>query len=213
MGTVVATFNMFLILKYVTSPISDFQNAFNSYTLSQHWTHYSKNGGPKQVGNRHSVDCGDDSMLFSFNFDYDSLNDQVRIIYSCIEYLDTAIFPKGTEPRETSQTDSGELWTGRNSMQSLSKHEVNCNSTFITSWFLRQWSHSMSIMYQCTNHRTSFPEHCRIRRSADVTANHHKLSAFRFTVVKCTHGTALTQFKFDNKVFEYTCCPQSFLVE
>ena len=159
-----------------------------------------------QVGNRHFVECADNSILDAFEFDYASASDNVRITYTCLESPDIFYF-EGAEPRETQYSDSGDIKSGRNSLESLSKHEVNCNGAFLKSWYLRQWSHSMNIVYQCTSLMTPFRDGCQVSYSRPVGRLHRKLSAFRRSMVTCKSGTALTHFRFNGTLIEYTCCP------
>jgi hypothetical protein len=55
------------------------------------------------------------------------------------------------------------------------------------------------------------PQDCEMSKTAPA-GHGDKASAFADIKVRCGSDTALTQFKYNGDVFEYTCCPKPMLI-
>ena len=130
--------------------------------------------------------------------------------YTCLIVVHGDNFGKRS-PMETPIGPSGSRWSSRNSMQQISSHDVDCGQRFISQFKMKQWSSSMTIRYQCTGTKTPMPQDCEMSKTAPA-GHGDKASAFADIKVRCGADTALTQFKYNGDVFEYTCCPKPQLL-
>ena len=180
------------------------------YEMRKHATEYSPDGGSKEYGNLHDLDCGEQGALTEFKFNYDDLAKMVNNDYTCLVVVHGETFGKRS-PMETPIGPSGSRWSSRNSMQQLSSHDVDCGQRFISQFKMKQWSLSMTIRHQCTGTKTPSPQDCEMSKTAPA-GHSDKASAFADIKVRCGADTALTQFKYNGDVFEYTCCPKPQLM-
>jgi hypothetical protein len=178
--------------------------------MRKHATEYSPDGGSKEYGNLHDLDCGEQGALTEFKFNYDDLAKMVNNDYTCLVVVHGETFGKRS-PMETPIGPSGSRWSSRNSMQQLSSHDVDCGQRFISQFKMKQWSLSMTIRHQCTGTKTPSPQDCEMSKTAPA-GHSDKASAFADIKVRCGADTALTQFKYNGDVFEYTCCPKPQLM-
>ena len=180
------------------------------YEMRKHATEYSPDGGSKEYGNLHDLDCGEQGALTEFKFNYDDLAKMVNNDYACLVVVHGETFGKRS-PMETPIGPSGSRWSARNSMQQLSSHDVDCGQRFISQFKMKQWSLSMTIRHQCTGTKTPSPQDCEMSKTAPA-GHSDKASAFADIKVRCGADAALTQFKYNGDVFEYTCCPKPQLM-
>ena len=176
------------------------------YEISKHATKYSPNGGTKEYGNLHNLDCGEQGALMGFQFNYDDVAEMVNNDFTCLTVVNGEIFGKRWST-ETPVSPSGSKWSSRNSMQQMSSHNVDCGEQFISQFKMKQWSASMTVGYVCTGTKTPAPQDCERSKSA-LVGRSDKASAFADAKVRCAVDTALTQFTYHKGVFEYTCCPK-----
>jgi len=176
------------------------------YEMRKHATEYSPDGGPKEYGNLHDLDCGEQGALTEFKFNYDDLAQMVNNEYTCLIVVHGETFGKRS-PMETPIGPSGSRWSSRNSMQQISNHDVDCGQRFISQFKMKQWSSSMTIRHQCTGTKTPAPQDCEISKTAPA-GHSDKASAFADMKVRCGADSALTRFKYNGDVFEYSCCPK-----
>ena len=180
-----------------------------SYEILEHATKFSPDGGSKEYGNLHDLDCGEQGALTEFKFNYDDLAKMVNNGYTCLHVVHGETFGKRSQ-LETPISPSGSRWNSRNSMQQLSGHDVDCGQRFISQWKMKQWSSSMTIQHQCTGTETPSPQDCKSSKSTPAGYS-DKASAFADIKVRCAADTALTQFTYNVDTFEYTCCPKPHL--
>ena len=177
-------------------------------------TGFAPDGGPREYGNVHRVSCGSDAALTGFRFDVQSDGDEnksVRNAYACVEAKndDGLAFGGVSDARETTQGPSGSRWHGRDSYDNLNEHAVDCLDAFLSGWYLKQWSKSMSIVYECTTGRsTPRRDACETLESASVVFDVEAISSLAPATVSCPQEHALTAFKFNGRAFEFTCCPR-----
>ena len=180
------------------------------YEMRKHATEYSPDGGSKEYGNLHDLDCGEQGALTEFKFNYDDLAKMVNNDYTCLIVVHGETFGKRS-PVETPVSPSGSRWSSRNSMQQFSFHDVDCGQRFISQFKLKQWSLSMTIQYQCTGTKTPSPQDCEMSKTAPA-GHSDEASAFADIKVRCGADTALARFTYSGNVFEYTCCPKPQLL-
>ena len=176
------------------------------YEIRKHATEYSPDGGSREYGNLHDLDCGEQGALTEFKFNYDDPAKMVNNDYTCLLVVHGETFGRRS-PMETPIGPSGSRWSSRNSMQQIASHDVDCGQRFISQWKMKQWSSSMTIRHQCTGTKTPSPQDCESSKSAPAGHSDHA-SAFADVKVRCAADSALTQFQYNGDVFEYTCCPK-----
>ena len=166
-----------------------------------------------EYGNVHRIACGNNAALTRFEFQSsvkEGAETNVRNAYACVEAMfdKGATFGKVGPAKETEFGPSGSTWRGRDSLDTLSAHEVDCVDRFISSWYLKQWSKSMSIAYACTSGKpTPRFDACATTKSLEIEADVRKVSSLARAKVSCSEGSALTRFRFTGDAFEFTCCP------
>ena len=176
-------------------------------------TPFGPDGGPMEYGNVHRIACGNNAALTRFEFQSsvkEGAETNVRNAYACVEAMfdKGATFGKVGPAKETEFGPSGSKWRGRDSLDTLSAHEVDCVDRFISSWYLKQWSKSMSIAYACTSGKpTPRFDACATTKSLEIEADVRKVSSLARAKVSCSEGSALTRFRFTGDAFEFTCCP------
>ena len=189
-----------------------------TYEVRRAETKYGPDGGPLEYGDRHVVSCGKSAALASFRTDTmdtfvgsgEETAIDVRHAYACVEakFDEGSTFGKAPQGKETTHTASGSRWHKRNSWNFLSAHEVDCGAHFVSSWYLHQWSASMSVVYECTTGKpTPLRIACETTTSARIAFDVTKISSLERAEVSCASGAALTRFKFTGDAFEYECCP------
>ena len=114
-------------------------------------TPHGPNGGPKEYGNKHPLDCGSNGAMTTFSFAYDDGEDEIHNEYECAVAQNGRPTSAMLSPIEKSTLDgpSGSKMWGRDAMWDLDQHVVDCGNRFLRKWVLRQWSHSMKIVYTC----------------------------------------------------------------
>lgn len=184
-------------------------------------TPFGNDGGPMEYGNAHRMMCGNNAALTGFRFEVNNDDEtKVRNAYTCVRtcFDDEGSSGKYTalthwlQSKETEHTATGTKWRRRDSLNLLGAHEVDCMDRFISSWYLKQWSKSMSIVYECTSgkrmHRWG---ECETLQSPKVELDVTKISSLVPANVSCYEGSALTRFRFIGHAFEFTCCSTSQL--
>ena len=173
-------------------------------------TAYGPDGGPRTYGNAHRADCGKNAALLGFRFDADlaqGTTKRIRHAYTCVEAMndDGATFGSMVN-RETDRTASGSRWRSRDDFSTLAEHDVDCGEGFLSSFLLRQWSKSMAFTFTCTAGKTPSPAGCEKLESATFEDS-DRASSFAPAEVRCSPGSALTRFKFNEMSIDFTCCP------
>ena len=175
-------------------------------------TPFGRDGGPKAYGNAHRVDCGKSAALLGFRFDADVASEgtmkRIRNAYTCVEALHDGGTTFGAVTyRETKGTASGSRWHRRDDFSTVAEHDVDCGESFLASFVLKQWSKSMAMSYACTAGKTPSPAGCETLESMPFESAAVAASAFVPAEVRCSPGSALTRFKFNDMTIDFTCCP------
>ena len=168
------------------------------------------NGGSKEYGNVHPLDCGPNGAMTKFSFAHDEEDDEIHNEYTCAVAKNRG--PTGADAmpppleKTTERGPSGSKLTGRNAMWDMDRHVVDCGNQFLRKWVLHQWSHSMQIKYECA-WRTSNAGGCERRQTTEIPRA-KKASEWADVELTCTSETFLSTFRYVNDTFVYTCCPR-----
>ena len=163
---------------------------------------YTPDGGPKEYGGRHDVNCGGAGALTSFKFN--KVGDQVNNSWVCIN-SGSGVFGSIIS-KQTPHNASGKS-KGRNNMYWIDRHDVNCGNSFLNQWRLDQWSSSMRVNYQCTSAQTPRPDECESLTASGYSGS-DSVGAWRGDEVRCPANKLLTQWKYAGDSISYTCCPK-----
>ena len=166
------------------------------------------NGGPKEYGNKHPLDCGSNGAMTTFSFAYDDGEDEIHNEYECAVARNGRPTSAMLSRIEKSTLDgpSGSKMSGRDAMWDLDQHVVDCGNRFLRKWVLRQWSHSMKIVYTCA-WQTSDAGACEHRQTTQIPRA-RKASEWANVELACSPEKFMTAFRFAEDRFAYTCCPK-----
>lgn len=175
--------------------------AISQFTISRGSTAYAPSGGPKEYGNRHDVNCNGGGMS---SFKFNRSGDQVNNSFACLK---SSVFG-GVFSKETPHDASGNK-KGRNHMYYMDRHDTNCGTHFLSQWKLAQWSRSMRVHYSCTNAQTPDQSQCESRSTEQqITPNAGNVIEWAGFNIQCPANKLLTQWKYQDGVINYTCCPK-----
>jgi hypothetical protein len=170
------------------------------YTTTRNSTGYGPDGGTKEYGNRHDLDCGVNGALTSFKFN--KSGNQVNNSFTCAKSEALG----GSTSKMTEVNASGKSG-GRNDMYYIDRHDINCGDNFLSQWKLAQWSKSIRVHYSCTTSKTPRPDECEELTASGYSRNSH-VGTWRGNEVKCPANKLLTQWKYSNDSVTYRCCPK-----
>jgi len=183
-----------------------------TFTMESKRTTRGVDGGPKEYGNAHPLDCGASGVMTKFSFEFDDESRGVHNAYECAVAANGG--PTGADamppPRDkaTAYGPSGSHSSGRNAMWDLDQHVVDCGDQFLRKWMLRQWSSSMQISYGCA-WRTGDADACEVKRTEEVPRS-KKVSGWAGVELACPAEKFLSAFNYANNTFSYKCCPRPY---
>lgn len=181
-----------------------------AFSLARRRTAPGVDGGPKEYGNAHEMDCGSNGVMTAFSFECDEASGEVHNAYACATAANEAAneADAGAPPRAkaTPHGPSGSQSSGRNAMWDLDQHVVDCGNQFVRRWVLRQWSNSMQISYGCA-WETGDANACTHERTERVPRA-KKVSGWAGVELACPMDTFLSAFNYANDSFSYKCCPK-----
>jgi hypothetical protein len=170
-----------------------------SYHTIRDNTTYTSDGGPKEYGNRHNVNCPSGALS---SFKFNRVGTKINNSFVCVN----SSVLGGSRSDATPQNASGKRG-GRNDMYWIDRHDVNCGNNFLKRWQLAQWSRSMRIHYQCTTAETPDAGSCESLSAGGYSAS-GSVGDWKGDEVKCPANKLLTQWKYDGDKINYTCCPK-----
>lgn len=197
----------------VTGIYTDAYNPSPTYEIRSAVTIFGPNGGPVEYGNTHHISCGFNGALTGFEFDlkvHRNKTTEVRNLYTCIQaFFDSrTTFGNTFRSKETDYGPSGTKWRQRNSLDTLRAHKIDCEDSFVSSWYLKQWSNSMSIVYVCTSRNSSTTrDACVTKETRKIKVDLKRFSSLAPFNVSCQKSWALIHFQFTGVAFKFTCCP------
>lgn len=147
--------------------------------------------------------------MTTFSFAYDDAEDEIHNEYECaVASRDGRPTSAMLSPIEKSTLDgpSGSKMSGRDAMWDLDQHVVDCGNRFLRKWVLRQWNHSMKIVYTCA-WQTSDAGACEHRQTTQIPRA-RKASEWTNVELACSPEKFMTAFRFAEDTFAYTCCPK-----
>lgn len=171
------------------------------YNTTRKHTTYTPDGGPKEYGNRHDVNCPAGALS---GFKFNRVGTQINNSFTCLDSskLGGTLIPSKETPHNASGSSGS-----RNHMYYIDRHDVNCGNNFLKQWKLAQWSSSMRIHYQCTTAETSDESGCETL-SAGGYSPAGSVGDWKGSEVKCPANKLLTQWKYSGDKIEYRCCPK-----
>lgn len=162
-------------------------------------------GGNLIFLDRHSVDCGDKSIMNQFHLNREK---DANGSYNKIQYNYTC--HTGRDGKLT-QKNSGDNEDGGGNIIYLDRHSVNCEDQFINQFRLtRPSGNTIRYDYKCSD--TPIDEGtCRTDRIAPQEDGGGNLIYLDRQNVSCKDGEALTKFRLtrpsgNTVAYEYTCC-------
>ena len=162
-------------------------------------------GGNLIYLDRHSVDCGDKSIMNQFHMNREK---DANGSYNKIQYNYTC--HTGREGKLT-QKNSGDNEDGGGNIIYLDRHSVNCEDQFINQFRLtRPSGNTIRYDYKCSDTPVD-EETCRTDKIAPQEDGGGNLIYLDRQNVNCKDDEALTKFRLtrpsNNTIaYEYTCC-------
>lgn len=183
-----------------------------TFTIESKRTPSGVDGGPKEYGNAHPLDCGASGVMTKFSFGVNEESGDVHNAYECAVAANGG--PTGADAmpppsdKATAHGPSGSQLSGRNAMWDLDQHVVDCGDQFLRKWTLRQWSSSMQISYGCA-WRTGDADACELKQTEEAPRS-KKVSGWAGIELACPAEKFLSAFNYANNTFSYKCCPRPY---